>query len=308
MHLYKNGEVIPIETFYLIDYENVNSEGLTGCNKLGKSDHIVIFFTKNAKKIDMSEIADHGEADMDMCEVPAGKQSTDIHIGSYLGYLAGRYGGQCNVVIVSKDTDYDKVIKFWKNKTGINASRSKQIKKVSQNTKEVTKQTRKLTNTGKVTTKVDGKKKTELNQEVMKAVRNAGYDGTVANNVAQISAGMYGDERLLSNVHNALKELYSNSNEVYYVVKPVLSKYVENPHTCNTETSEHPNSKLEVNNAIMKTLSKAGYINDVVTFVASTAVKNYDEKNGKQQTYRSIVSKYGQAEGLDIYNYVKKLL
>ena len=69
MHLYKNGEVIPIETFYLIDYENVNSEGLTGCNKLGKSDHIVIFFTKNAKKIDMSEIADHGEADMDMCEV-----------------------------------------------------------------------------------------------------------------------------------------------------------------------------------------------------------------------------------------------
>lgn len=40
-----------METYYLIDYENVNSDGLSGCDKLAKSDHIIIFFTKNAMKI-----------------------------------------------------------------------------------------------------------------------------------------------------------------------------------------------------------------------------------------------------------------
>lgn len=113
-----------IKTYYLIDYENVHGDGLAGCEDLGKTDRNVIFFTKNAKSIDMSEIADHGDAKLKMIEVSAGKQSADMHIGSYVGYLAGKKGKNCNVVIVSKDTDYDNVIKFWKKKTGIIASRA----------------------------------------------------------------------------------------------------------------------------------------------------------------------------------------
>ena len=104
-----------IDTYYLIDYENVNSDGLEGCDKLSKTDHIIIFFTKNAHRIDMSDIANHGDADIDMYEVPAGKQSADMHISSYIGYLSGIYtDSKCNiVVVVSKDTDYDNVISFW---------------------------------------------------------------------------------------------------------------------------------------------------------------------------------------------------
>ncbi len=74
-----------IETYYLIDYENVHSDGLTGCEKLGNADHIVIFFTQNATNLDMREIADHGSAELTMIEVPSGKQSADMHIVSYLG-------------------------------------------------------------------------------------------------------------------------------------------------------------------------------------------------------------------------------
>ena len=84
--------MIYIETFYLIDYENVHGEGLSGCQDLGNTDHIVIFYTQNAKNIDMSDISNHGSADLVMEEVPAGKQSADMHIGSYLGYLAGKNG------------------------------------------------------------------------------------------------------------------------------------------------------------------------------------------------------------------------
>lgn len=122
--------MVYIETHYLIDYENVHGDGLSGCQDLGKTDHIVIFFTQNAKNIDMSDISNHGSAELEMIEVPAGKQSADMHIGSYLGYLAGKCGKNCNVVIVSKDTDFDNVIKFWKQKTGITASRTQQIKEI----------------------------------------------------------------------------------------------------------------------------------------------------------------------------------
>lgn len=91
-----------IETHYLIDYENVHSDGLTGCKDLSSTDHIIKFFTDNAKNIDMTNIFDHGDATLDMEKVPSGNQSADMHIVSYLGFLAGNYGKSCKVVIVSE--------------------------------------------------------------------------------------------------------------------------------------------------------------------------------------------------------------
>lgn len=221
--------MITIETYYLIDYENVSSAGLAGCEKLNKSDHIVIFFTTNAKKIDMTDIADHGATELKMVEVPAGKQSIDIHISSYLGYLAGKYEEEkCSVVIVSKDTDFDNIIKFWKNKMGIKASRTQQIK-------------------------------------------------------------MPDPEPLVQE----LPDLESSDPQPadQTEVKAISAKSKE---------------RRAVNNEIMKLVSKAGYTNDVITYVASTVVKNLGVKNGKQQIYRTIVSKYGQLKGREVYNHIKK--
>ncbi|MDE5716531.1 MAG: hypothetical protein K2I53_02730, partial [Lachnospiraceae bacterium] len=178
-----------IETHYLIDYENVHSDGLIGCEELGKTDHIVIFFTKNARSIDMSEISDHGNAELKMIEVPAGKQSADMHIGSYLGYLAGRNGKNCNVVIVSKDTDFDNVVTFWKEKTGIKASRAQQIKKKSLQKESSDSKQQQAPKKNK--TKISGSQKSKLNTEVMQAVRHAGFEASVANAVAQIASGLY---------------------------------------------------------------------------------------------------------------------
>jgi len=42
----------------------------------------------------------------------------------------------------------------------------------------------------KVSVKVSGTKKTKLNQDVMKSVRAAGYDASVANAVVQIATGL----------------------------------------------------------------------------------------------------------------------
>lgn len=118
-----------IDTYYLVDYENVGSNGLSGCQNRTASDHILIFFTQNARKIDMAIIANHGTAELKMMEIPAGKQSADMHIVSYLGYLAGT--SNCNIIIVSKDTDFDPVIQFWKKRFGISVSRKESIRRIS---------------------------------------------------------------------------------------------------------------------------------------------------------------------------------
>ena len=56
----------------------------------------------------------------------------------------------------------------------------------------------------------------------------------------------------------------------------------------------------------MEALDKAGMPKEVVNYVSTTVEKNAEDKNRKQQIYRSIISKYGQTKGLNIYNHIKK--
>ena len=79
-----------IKTYYLIDYENVGSEGFKGCEKLRETDIIHLFYTDNSRKIDLDIINDHGESKLITHKVPTGNQSADMHLGSYLGYLIGK--------------------------------------------------------------------------------------------------------------------------------------------------------------------------------------------------------------------------
>ena len=52
-------------------------------------------------------------------------------------------------------------------------------------------------------------------------------------------------------------------------------------------------------------LDKAGMTKEVVNYV-STTVEKMQKTKQKQQIYRSIISKYGQTKGLNIYNHIKK--
>ena len=72
-----------IKTYYLIDYENVGSEGFKGCEKLRETDIIHLFYTDNSRKIDLDIINDHGESKLVTHKVPTGNQSADMH--KYIG-------------------------------------------------------------------------------------------------------------------------------------------------------------------------------------------------------------------------------
>lgn len=288
-----------METYYLIDYENVYSDGLSGCENLSSKDHIVIFFTKNAKRIDMSEIANLGDVGLEMIEVSAGKQSADMHIASWLGYLVGiNQDKNYRIAIVSKDTDYDKIIEFW-GKRKVKISRVKQIKAFKHKSNAITQ--------GKRTVKVSDKK-SRLNQEIMQSVRNAGYVASVANAVAQIVTGFYGEERIMVKVHNALREKYTDYLDIYEVIKPVVDKCDKDVTGRKKVVSISSKDRTAMNTEIMRLLSRAGYANDIITHVASVVVKNLGVQNGKQKIYRTVVSKFGQKKGLEIYNRIRNHL
>lgn len=293
---HKGGDII--ETYYLIDYENVHDDGLSGCEKLNNTDYIHVFYTENAKRINMDIFNNHGEAKFEMHKVPAGDQSLDMHLSSFLGYIIGiNEGKDCRYVIVSNDTDYDNVIKFWKVEGAAKVSKQPTVKETT--TKQLTSM---KASSVKSSAKVKVTDKIKLNSEVQQALSKAHYDDKVIGNVAKIVGTYFGKENFLSDVHNALRKKYIDSDylEVYETIKNVIVKYA--PSVKKTSGQK----KAAINSEIQQLLGKAGMDQEVINYVASVVVKNIGVKNSKQQIYRTIITKYGQKRGLNIYQHIKK--
>ena len=74
---------------YLIDFENVHEEGFGALGRLNEKDGVYCFFTRNVAKISMSALAGIRSGQLHFIEAENGKQSLDMVLVSYLGYLIG---------------------------------------------------------------------------------------------------------------------------------------------------------------------------------------------------------------------------
>jgi hypothetical protein len=217
-----------MDTFYLVDYENVGSSGLTKCNALEKTDHLHIFYTENQKKIDLDIVDNHGKAEFETHKVPTKNQSVDMHIVSYMGYLLGKYEGkEIIIVIVSKDKDYDNLIKFWDDKAQL--SRKQKIEPPAKKKEQPEKKTEPKKAEAKATKpqpkQTKSEIKTQLNSEIQKLLAKKKYDKSVINNVAKIVGKHYGTENFKRDVHNELGKHYTDFDEIYKDIKTILVKY-----------------------------------------------------------------------------------
>ena len=198
------------EKYYLVDYENVGCQSLELNQLLTKNDHIVLFYTENCKKIDLDILQGLNQTNLTVQKVPVGKQSTDMHIITYVGYLVGKHEqDSVEVIIISKDTDYDKVIHFWKDKVSL--KRQERLDTTIQQSKSKP--------------KVDGKKKSSMNNEIIKVLSSNKIANKQTGLIAKIVSKYYGKEHFERDVHNELNKTYSNTKEIYSMIKPVLSKY-----------------------------------------------------------------------------------
>ena len=102
---------------YLIDFENVHEEGFSALGRLGDKDAVFCFFTRNVAKISMSALAGMRSGQLHFIEAESGKQSLDLALVSYLGYLIGTRPQELYYDIVSNDNGFAKVAEFW-NKRG----------------------------------------------------------------------------------------------------------------------------------------------------------------------------------------------
>ncbi|MBQ9867871.1 MAG: hypothetical protein IJM34_12710 [Lachnospiraceae bacterium] len=100
-------------TIYLIDFENVSIGGLKGASELGQNDLVFLFSSKNAARLTTATLATFNSTTLKFVEVPVKKQSLDMHLVSYLGYLIGTTDAE-HFIIISNDHDYDNIMAFWR--------------------------------------------------------------------------------------------------------------------------------------------------------------------------------------------------
>ncbi len=104
---------------YLVDYENVHESGLCGMDALAAEDGVFIFHTSTGDRISLSRL-DDVQAWVKVILVPPGKQSLDMHLASFLGYLIGKDDVETTYAIVSHDSDYRRIADFWNRAYGRN--------------------------------------------------------------------------------------------------------------------------------------------------------------------------------------------
>lgn len=101
---------------YLIDFENVASEGLSGITYLSEDDQVIIFYSNNSNRISMKMHILIGKSvcKLDYFEIlVGGKNALDHQLSTWLGYLIGTGAAERNYYIVSRDMGYRHVANFW---------------------------------------------------------------------------------------------------------------------------------------------------------------------------------------------------
>lgn len=299
------------ENFYLIDFENVHEAGLSCSRELNSHDHIHIFSTENAPKISLEPLVVFNSSDLESHIIPAGKQSLDMHLTAYLGYLIGMHQAEnCKYIVVSKDTDYDNIISFLKKTTDSEIIRQAKIEMPPKKAKASASNQAKASSTEQAETDASDKPKTDstkaanintqLKTEIEQILHSKGYDKSVVNQVVSIVLKHYGKERFANLVHNDLRSNYKDYLDIYKAIKPVLQKYP-------VGTSKQ-NPSVQRNKEVQDILSKASFQNSIITDVASIVCQHYKDEKAKQTIHTLLVQKYGSAKGLDIYNRIKKCI
>jgi hypothetical protein len=103
-------------SIYLVDYENVNTEGLNGVTKLTEADMVIIFYSEKADRMSfgLHKRLNETKASIDYRKVEVGGQNAlDFQLATYLGFLIAESPTK-TFYIVSNDKGFGYLSGFWK--------------------------------------------------------------------------------------------------------------------------------------------------------------------------------------------------
>lgn len=101
---------------YLVDFENVGSNGLQGVPELCEDERVIVFFSDNADSIsiDVHRNILESNGSFEFIKVHLGQRNAlDFQLASYLGYLIGS-DSEKQYCVISKDCGFKPLIDFWK--------------------------------------------------------------------------------------------------------------------------------------------------------------------------------------------------
>lgn len=103
--------------YYLVDFENVRTDGVKEIVTAKEGDEIIIYFSDACKNIslDVVESITKRGIKLSCYKAKTGtKNSLDFQLSSHLGYLIGQNLDNVKFHIVSNDKGYDCLCEFWK--------------------------------------------------------------------------------------------------------------------------------------------------------------------------------------------------
>ena len=190
-----------MKTYYLVDYENLHEKALNLTQKATATDEILLFYTSNSPKIDLKYLKNQ-KAKIEYFEVKSGKQSLDMCLCSYLGYLIKSFGNKSKYVIISGDTGYDNVIHFWKTQNTTGVSRQE----VSEKKKETT------TNANNNSEN----DKTVLNNKIAKKLKGNGLSGNTIGDISSLVVKHYNEKNRKQVIYLAIIKEYGQKDGLKY--------------------------------------------------------------------------------------------
>lgn len=104
---------------YLIDFENVHSDGLKGIELLDQKEKCYIFYSEHAGVLtfNMHKRITESKADIFYVEAQVGmKNALDFQLVSYLGYMI-REAPDEDYCVISNDKAFELVGRFWQDKS-----------------------------------------------------------------------------------------------------------------------------------------------------------------------------------------------
>lgn len=101
--------------YYLVDYENVKTDGLKDLTGVKAGDVVILFYSDQCKNItlDIMDRMVQRNIKFSFCKVTTGvKNALDFQLASHLGYLIGK-DKEAKYYIVSNDKGYDCLCEYW---------------------------------------------------------------------------------------------------------------------------------------------------------------------------------------------------
>ena len=322
---------------FFIDFENVHNSGLSNLKGLSKDDLIFIFYTASTETITLDNINQLNKSGCkyELIKVPAGSQSLDMHLISFVGYAIGLGGEKYNYIVISKDKDYDNVISFWKSKCGISIKRQAAINvssvknaipNIDTSVDNQNNPVQELPQT--IQAQIDSNGKTvdelpseivenvdinvqlpsDLKQELEDLILNSGRSQEMAVKVERVVADGIKEEMALSSIHFNLKAVTDDFHAIYELIKPLVKKHLKVVVQEKDDAVKKSPCEPSINEKVQKVLREKKYSGVIFNSVASIVCKNHKEKNARMLVYRAIVAKYGQEKGLELYRHIKPLL